>query len=361
MEKKCLGCGVKLQIDNENEVGFVPSHLLNKAKYCQRCFKLIHYGKFKDMSKSIDFDNIFQFIKSKNPLIIYLIDSFNIDGSLIDGFNKLFNDCKTLVIANKIDIWPKSMNKNKIYKFIINKLNKKNVKFDDIIGFSSFNSELINKTINKIKSYKNREVFVVGKINSGKSSFINSLIKHKNIDQSLIATSFYPSTTLDLIRVDFKDFYLTDSPGFIDDTNIYNYLNNKNLKKVINLKEVKPISMSLLNETLFIGSLMYISLENDIKARINIYGNSLIKYHKTKTFNLLEKFDSLTNNPLYVPKLNNIVNYEDIDIKLDGNRNMLFIGGLCNIDFLNVKGILHIHKIKDLSVELERSMLNDIK
>ena len=38
---KCIGCGKKLQNKDASKDGYTP---LIDAKYCQRCFKLTHYG-----------------------------------------------------------------------------------------------------------------------------------------------------------------------------------------------------------------------------------------------------------------------------------------------------------------------------
>ena len=44
MTKKCVGCGITLQSKDINNLGYVPKEKENDAKYCERCFKLIHYN-----------------------------------------------------------------------------------------------------------------------------------------------------------------------------------------------------------------------------------------------------------------------------------------------------------------------------
>ena len=41
MENYCKGCGTLMQFDNPQLLGYSPK---KEADYCQRCFRLTHYG-----------------------------------------------------------------------------------------------------------------------------------------------------------------------------------------------------------------------------------------------------------------------------------------------------------------------------
>ena len=41
MTKYCKGCGARLQNDDENAIGYVPTL---DSSYCQRCYRIRHYG-----------------------------------------------------------------------------------------------------------------------------------------------------------------------------------------------------------------------------------------------------------------------------------------------------------------------------
>ncbi|MEC2490825.1 ribosome biogenesis GTPase YqeH, partial [Bacillus cereus] len=48
---KCIGCGVEIQTENKNEVGYAPASSLEKEQViCQRCFRLKHYNEIQDVS-----------------------------------------------------------------------------------------------------------------------------------------------------------------------------------------------------------------------------------------------------------------------------------------------------------------------
>ena len=42
MTKYCKGCGVLLQNEDENALGYVPTL---DASYCQRCYRIRHYWR----------------------------------------------------------------------------------------------------------------------------------------------------------------------------------------------------------------------------------------------------------------------------------------------------------------------------
>ena len=57
--KKCLGCGSILQTDDVDKEGFVKSNVYAKSDYCERCFKIMHYGEYSVLDKKID-ENLFK-------------------------------------------------------------------------------------------------------------------------------------------------------------------------------------------------------------------------------------------------------------------------------------------------------------
>ena len=58
MNKECLGCGSVLQTESPGKGGFVKSSVYDKSSYCERCFKIKHYGEYSVLDKKIDTDGI---------------------------------------------------------------------------------------------------------------------------------------------------------------------------------------------------------------------------------------------------------------------------------------------------------------
>ena len=76
MNKECLGCGSILQSTDVNKEGFVKSSVYDKSSYCERCFKIMHYGEYSVLDKKIDTDGIIRNINSDiHASVAILIDA----------------------------------------------------------------------------------------------------------------------------------------------------------------------------------------------------------------------------------------------------------------------------------------------
>ena len=83
MNKKCNGCGSVLQTEKIGEEGFVKASVYDKSEYCERCFKIIHYGEYSVLDKKIDTEGIINNINSdKNSSVAFLVDSLNINDKI---------------------------------------------------------------------------------------------------------------------------------------------------------------------------------------------------------------------------------------------------------------------------------------
>ena len=90
MSKKCLGCGAIMQYENKNEIGYINEKKYIDAKYCERCFKLINYGEYKEVvTNGEEYIDIYKGINNTNDLVLFLVDIFNLNKSveLINNFS----------------------------------------------------------------------------------------------------------------------------------------------------------------------------------------------------------------------------------------------------------------------------------
>ena len=100
-KKKCLGCGSVLQSDNASKDGFVKLSIYDKADYCERCFKIMHYGEYSVLDKKIDADGIIRNINSDNiSSVAFLVDALNINENI------KINAIETYLSKDNINILP---------------------------------------------------------------------------------------------------------------------------------------------------------------------------------------------------------------------------------------------------------------
>lgn len=336
MNKKCIGCGSLLQNQFKDKIGYVEN--IEDSKYCQRCFKLINYGEYKSIYiDNNEFINIYKSINKTNDLVLFLVDIFNLNSS-INLINK-YIDNNIILVITKYDIIPKSVKEKKLIDKI--KLLNLNKNIIDIIIISSKTNYNIDLLYNKILENKNNnKVYIVGNTNTGKSSLINKLIKNYSNHNLYITTSILPTTTINTNEVIINDkLTLIDTPGFIEEDNIYNYVDARTLKKILPNREIRPITYQISEgKTLLIDKLLRIEY---VKGELNSF-----------TFYL--------SNDIIIKRINTITNIRGKNLKqitLDVLPNEdVIVNGLCFIK-ITKKATLKIYTLENVGVYKRKSLI----
>ena len=285
---KCIGCGVKLQNNNREKLGYT-SNLDNSL--CERCFRIRNYNDYKFIIKdNNDYIDILQDVSKTNDLVLLVVDLFNISKSLNDISKYIKNDI--LLVLSKRDILPKSCYDKKIIEYF----NNYNFNIIDTVIISSNKNYNLDTLYDKISKYKKtNRVYVVGFTNSGKSTLINKIIYNYSDNETIITTSNLPSTTIDSIEVKINnDLTLIDTPGLIEDGDIINNIDEKVLKHIIPKKEIKPITYQIKNkQTLLIEDLVRVDFIE--KNNITIYMSNSINIKRVyKETNILKNLKEYT-------------------------------------------------------------------
>lgn len=199
---KCVGCGIKLQEKDKNELGYTPN--LNNA-LCERCFKLKNYNILTNKGINIDNDKLINKINELNTCVLFLVDFINLDSEVIDAYKKIKS--KKILIITKADIIPKNI---KYQKLIQNIKNIYDIKEDLIL--TSSKTKLNIKTITKL-CLEEKNICLAGFTNAGKSSLINALVG------SDITVSKKSNTTQDFIKLNVDGISIYDAPGFMSNIN----------------------------------------------------------------------------------------------------------------------------------------------
>lgn len=270
MNKICYGCGCKLQNTDKEKIGYTPKE---DSNYCQRCFRLMHYGIDSENMPFKTVDNILDSVNKDNKFVCFLTDLFNINSKIIDSYHRIKNN-KVLLIS-KSDLIPKNIKLSKIKNFL-----KEYYQIDEDIIFISNSHRSAQKVISYLQNHNINETYLMGLTSSGKSTLINNMLDVTNSKLNKVVTSYRQNTTLDFIRLQINDILVIDSPGFILKTlNI----NNKDTFKYA----VKPRTYQMRkNEVLRLIDESFIGFEKDTSACFYIPNN--IKSHKDykqKAFN----------------------------------------------------------------------------
>lgn len=276
---KCIGCGAILQIEDKNKNGFIPKEKQEGAKYCLRCFRIIHYNDLKVLELN-NKTEVLSVVNQKGKFAFFLADLFNINSEVLATYHKI--KIPKCFIVSKIDFIPKDINKNKIKEWLAKEYKVK----EDILFLSAlkgYNMHCINKMMD---AHGIKKAYLLGYANSGKSTLLNKLTK-----EEVITTSIVPNTTIDFIPIKIDaNKTIMDSPGFLYEDALYK--NNLSLMKKVNLKtKMKPITFQL-KRGMSILIEEFVRIENrSEKCNVTIYMSNLLDIKK-----IYEKNTSLKNS-----------------------------------------------------------------
>lgn len=260
MMKKCKGCGVTLQKENPNVQGFI----LNDGDFCERCFRIKHYNEYKKVVKTNeDFLPILKQINKTNDLVVFVLDLLNLPEK-IDLIKENISN-PILLVLTKRDLLPRSIQD----KYLLSYVDKYRLNVVDKVIISSTKNNHLDDLLEKIKKYQiSKNVYVIGYTNAGKSTMINSILKHYSDVSIEITTSMLTSTTLDMIEVPcFSNLTFLDTPGLLENGNILDILEPTKIKQILPKKEIKPITYQIkMPQTIFVDDLG----EIEVKEQTNL-------------------------------------------------------------------------------------------
>lgn len=279
---KCVGCGIKLQEKDKNELGYTPN--LNN-ELCERCFKLKNYNILTNKGINIDNDKLINKINELNTCVLFLVDFINLDSEVIEAYKKIKS--KKILIITKADIIPKNI---KYQKLIQNIKNIYEIKEDLIL--TSSKTKLNIKTITKL-CLEEKKICLAGFTNAGKSSLINALVG------SDITVSKKSNTTQDFIKLNVDGINIYDAPGFMSN------INRENIPRSI----IRPITYQF-------PSKHYLLIQ-DIK--LNILDDSNFTIYVGNEANIIRRKEN-----------------ENVECKIIVPKNSdVIIKGFCFINFKN--------------------------
>lgn len=291
---QCIGCGVTIQTEDPNKLGYAPPSSLEKDEIvCQRCFRLKNYNEIQPVELTDDdFLRILNGLGAQQGLIVKIVDIFDVTGSWLPGIHRFVGNNPVVLVANKSDILPRSVKKNKVINWLRREAKSHGLQAADILLVSAAKGHGMAEAMERIEELrKGQNVYVVGSTNVGKSTFINRIIKQATGEDQVITTSQFPGTTLDMIQIPIDDGkFICDTPGIINHHQMAHYVDPNELKLILPKNEIKPKVYQLNPEqTLFIGGLARFDFIQGARTAFTAHLSNQLTIHRTK----LENADAL--------------------------------------------------------------------
>ncbi len=275
--KKCKGCGAVLQNTDAHQIGYTPKL---SGDYCQRCFRLMHYDDLTvSMRKGIDPDEVMAQIAKTDALILWVVDLFDFEASMIPGLNRFLLGKDIILLANKRDLLPATMSEEKIARFVFSRLKEMGIQIQNLIITSAFDKDSIDEIHHAIDQYaNNRPTLIMGKANAGKSTLLNRLTATETLTMSR-----YPGTTIDFNTIEADGYTYIDTPGIEISHSMLMEVKEEDLKKILPDRRLKPTVFQVNKDQSFaIGGLARIDLIGCEHASVVFYMNQALFLHRGK-------------------------------------------------------------------------------
>lgn len=296
---RCSGCGVHLQTENSELPGFIPEKALDREPViCQRCFRIKNYNESSSVTVDQDeFLALLSKIGDKDALVIHIVDLFDFDGSIISGLQRFVGNNPVLLAVNKTDLLPKVTNWNKVRNWVQKQAKEQGLRTVDVVLCSAKQNQGFDRLLELVGTYReDRDVYVVGGTNVGKSTLINRLIRdYSDLEQEL-TTSRYPGTTLDMVNIPLDDGkYIIDTPGIVYPWRFSEIVSRKDLAAIMPEKSLKPAVYQLNSgQTLFFGGMARFDFVEGDRQSFTCFISTALDIHRTK----LERADDLYRDHL---------------------------------------------------------------
>lgn len=222
INKQCPGCGVVLQATDPDQPGFYIQPENAEVVFCQRCFRLRHYGQLKQRADDrAAIEREIQTALQKSDLILLVADVFDPEGSLPVAWARLFT-LPVLIVVNKADLlpartpwaemttwfqalWDRRFPEAEL--FGVRVLTARGPKPEHRAKLNALKKELTGK-----------KVTVLGAANVGKTSLLTSLLAAEDRRKAELPTiSRFPGTTqgTSTWKLCDNELILYDTPGFL--------------------------------------------------------------------------------------------------------------------------------------------------
>lgn len=377
-EKKCIGCGEKLQYDNPVLPGYIPKNILEIRDniICKRCFRLKHYGE--NLEKEEEKDVYRLEVKkaiSEADIVIPIFDIIDFESSFTNEIIDLLEDKTILALINKIDLLPSYIHISEVSKWVNYYFNENNFFPSDIAFVSAEKKYGVNgifrkiqyiaKNILKKKLDTKIKIAIMGVSNVGKSRLINLLL-----DKNSSTVSKFSGTTKKNIKnvKNTKEFKLEiiDTPGLIPDGRLSDLLNSDMSYKLVPSGEISRKTYRLKEKMVFMMSnLAYFEVLSNPKNKnssiVSVYASKEVKFHVTNK----NKVDELYSNLNFFNLLDE-ENYEKYnknefitrEYTIDENEDLV-ISGLGYIEVKRGPLEVRLHLPKYVKVVVRKSISKD--
>ncbi|MFV0498514.1 MAG: GTPase [Bacilli bacterium] len=282
---KCDGCGVILQTVDKEKLGYISDGaLLKDSRLCMRCFNIKNYSKNinKDYTDK-QFIDILKNIDKKN-LIVMIVDIFDLNSTLLTSIIDVIKNQDILLFVNKIDILPDTINVERLLSNVVRMYQDLDLNIVNgalVSAKCNFNIEYAKELIDMYSN--NRDTYIVGVSNVGKSMFLKSFLKSCDIENKYITVSHFPATTINTLKFKYNNNYIYDTPGVINRSQIIHYIKEDDIKYLYPKKLLQTVLQLRDSSVFFVSGFLKVEVNSKDVVGVTLFCSSELNVHRRKS------------------------------------------------------------------------------
>jgi len=300
---RCSGCGVELQHEDPEELGYLPESVLEsrlqagKEIMCRRCFLIKHYSSLPENdSVSHTLDNLNEYLKLARE-VIYVIDISDFDGTYRKDISQLLKNHSVHYVLNKIDLLPKEVKVEEIREWASDIIKEPVSRVRPVSVLGKYG---LNSLYAYLKSAA-EEFVSIGVTNVGKSSLLNGLMRSEEI-----IVSRFPGTTVEVASKTLKNsaVIVYDTPGIFTNDRLTDLMSTEDQSRLLARKRLKKSTFQFHDvRTVFLGGFVKIDAKNqsDPVGIFHTFVPESVSVHETNPNTAAKEWDSWFGDILRPP------------------------------------------------------------
>ena len=238
---RCHNCGAILQSENKKQPGFISKAIVEngvpKIPYCNACYDKMLTLNSSNLDHETDKDiiKILNDAVATDSLIVWMVDLFSFNGTLNPDVVKKVKKLNVVVIGSKRDLFPSSVTDAMLVRYLDERFSEVGVNPVAIRLLGNEDKIDIDTILKDFKEQrKYRDIYLIGEVNSGKTTLINKLLKnYVNKTKWQIKTELYPGTNSDVLEIPLSNSsYLYELPDLSNSTSVLSKV-EKDLQRII--------------------------------------------------------------------------------------------------------------------------------
>ena len=341
---RCHSCGAILQSDNKKLPGFISKNIVEngapKIPYCNTCYEKMLSLNSSSLEQEVDKATlkILKDAVATDALVIWVVDLFSFNGTLNPEVCKKVKKLNVVVFGTKKDLFPKIASEESLKRYIDERFAEMGINpiYIQLLGNeANLDTAAIMKKIHEYR--KGHDVYMIGNNNSGKTTFINKLLKnYENKTKWPIKTEKYPGTETDVLEIPLSNSsFFYELPDLSNSTSVLARVEKEVQKFITPHKEV-VMTRRITGEgnAIMVGNLACLYIIKGHTTSIRVFAAEKVESKIVGIEKVDRVFEENRKKHTIRPVSERFVSFQDFDmfeydLENDGLRHDIAIEGLC--------------------------------